>query len=113
MSESSTSGGSLSLFGAYAVLGVADSLRLPASMALFVAEGERVEAVASSLSLRSISWKVGQLAGPILVGAIWDATSVFVAFFTSAVFVLVSATIFARIYAVNTDADATSATSGD
>lgn len=87
------------LFGAYAVLGVADSLRLPASMALFVGEGERVGAVASSLSLRSISWKVGQLTGPVLVGAIWDATSVGVAFLTAAGFVLVSAVVFAGMYA--------------
>jgi MFS family permease len=101
------------LFGAYAVLGVADSLRLPASMALFVAEGERVEAVASSLSLRSISWKVGQLAGPVLVGVVWDLTSVLVAFLTAAGFIVVSAGVFARMYATNADADAPSATPGD
>jgi hypothetical protein len=32
------------LFSAYAVLGIADSLRLPASMALFVEEGEHFDA---------------------------------------------------------------------
>jgi MFS family permease len=68
------------LGGAYAVCGVADSLRLPASMALFVEEGEAFDAVAGSLSLRSLAWKVGQVAGPVTVGAIWDATSVGVAF---------------------------------
>lgn len=101
------------LFSAYAVLGVADSLRLPASMALFVAEGERIEAVASSLSLRSISWKVGQLVGPILVGAVWDATSVLVAFLTASGFVFVSAAVFARVYTDDADAEARSATPGD
>ena len=56
------------LFGAFAIIGVADSLRLPASMALFVEEGEHFDAVAASLSLRSIGWKVGQVAGPFTVG---------------------------------------------
>jgi len=55
------------LFAAFAVVGVVDSLRLPASMALFVEEGEYFDAVAASLSLRSIGWKVGQVAGPFTV----------------------------------------------
>jgi MFS family permease len=86
------------LFAAYAVLGVADSLRLPASMALFVEEGEHFDAVGSSLSLRSIAWKVGQVGGPVLVGAIWDATSVLVAFWTAAAFIVVSAGVFAVMF---------------
>ncbi|WP_435179713.1 MFS transporter [Halorussus sp. AFM4] len=88
------------LFAAYAVLGVADSLRLPASMALFVEEGEHFDAVGSSLSLRSIAWKVGQVGGPVMVGAIWDATSVFVAFWTAAGFIVVSSVVFAWLFAV-------------
>ena len=86
------------LFAAYAVLGIGDSLRLPASMGLFVEEGEHFDAVASSLSLRSISWKVGQVGGPVLVGAIWDATNVFVAFWTAAAFIVVSAVTFAWLF---------------
>ncbi|UPV99325.1 MFS transporter [Halorussus gelatinilyticus] len=86
------------LFAAYAILGVADSLRLPASMALFVEEGEHFDAVGSSLSLRSIAWKVGQVGGPVLVGAIWDATSVLVAFWTAAAFIVVSAVVFAAMF---------------
>ncbi|HET7324500.1 MAG TPA: MFS transporter [Halococcus sp.] len=89
------------LFAAYAVIGVADSLRLPASMALFVEEGERFDAVAASLSLRSIAWKIGEVVGPFTVGAIWDATSVFTAFFTAAGFIVVSTGVFVLLY--NTD----------
>jgi DHA1 family multidrug resistance protein-like MFS transporter len=100
------------LFAAYAVIGVADSLRLPASMALFVEEGEGFDAVAASLSLRSVAWKVGEVVGPLTVGAIWDATSVFTAFFTAAGFIVLSTGIFVFLYSVE-PAPATSAVPGD
>ncbi|WP_435152934.1 MFS transporter [Haladaptatus sp. DFWS20] len=86
------------LFAAYAVLGIGDSLRLPASMALFVGEGEQFDAVASSLSLRSIAWKVGQVGGPVFIGVIWDATTVLVAFWAAAAFIVVSSVVFAMLY---------------
>lgn len=101
------------LFAAYAVLGVADSLRLPASMALFVEEGEHFDAVGSSLSLRSIAWKVGQVGGPVLVGAIWDATSVLVAFWTAAGFIVVSSAIFAWLFAAEPAPEGATAVPGD
>jgi MFS family permease len=85
-------------FSAYALLGIADSLRLPASMALFVEEGERFDAVAASMSLRSIAWKLGQVSGPFLVGAIWDATSVVVAFGTASGILLLATGVFAVLY---------------
>jgi DHA1 family multidrug resistance protein-like MFS transporter len=90
-----------SLFLAYAVLGVADSLRLPASMATFVEEGEHFDAVAGAMSLRSIAWKVGQVSGPVAVGYIWDQTSVFGAFWTAAGFLLVSAGVFAVLFSID------------
>jgi DHA1 family multidrug resistance protein-like MFS transporter len=86
------------LFAAYSVCGIADSLRLPASMALFVEEGEHFDAVAGSLSLRSIAWKVGQVVGPAIVGVIWDLTSVSVAFLTAAGFILVATITFTAMY---------------
>ena len=89
------------LFAAFAVVGVVDSLRLPASMALFVEEGEYFDAVAASLSLHSIGWKVGQVAGPFTVGAIWDATSVFVAFLTAAGFIVIATGVFAAFYSLD------------
>ncbi|MFC7227511.1 MFS transporter [Salinirubellus salinus] len=86
------------LFGAYGVCGVADSIRLPASMALFVEEGEEFDAVAGSMSLRSIAWKVGQVTGPVTVGAVWDATDVTTAFVTAAAFIAVATGVFVLLY---------------
>ena len=87
-----------SLFLAYGVLGVGDSFRLPASMTLFVEEGEYFDAVAGSMSLRSIAWKIGQVSGPVAVGYIWDQTSVFGAFWTAAGFLVVSSIVFLVLY---------------
>jgi DHA1 family multidrug resistance protein-like MFS transporter len=82
------------LFLAYLILGVADSIRLPASMALFVEEGEHLDSVASSMSLRSISWKVGQVAGPLSVGAIKDFLGPTAAFLTASLFIVAAAAVF-------------------
>ncbi|USZ69061.1 MFS transporter [Halorussus salilacus] len=101
------------LFAAYGVLGIGDSLRLPASMSLFVEEGEYFDAVGSSLSLRSIAWKVGQVGGPVFVGAIWDATSVLVAFWTAAGFIVVSTAVFAWIFSVEAAPEGADAVAGD
>lgn len=79
------------LFAAYTVIGVGDSLRQPVSMALFVDEGERLDAVASSLSLRTVSWKLGEIVGPVLVGLLWDLTSVRTSFWAAAGIVVVGA----------------------
>ncbi|MDY6764976.1 MAG: MFS transporter [Halobacteria archaeon] len=92
-------------FGAYAILGIADSLRLPASMTLFVEEGEYFDAVAGSLSLRSISWKVGQITGPVLVGAIADLTSFPIGFWTASAFIVVSSMIFAFTFSIDPEPD--------
>ncbi len=91
-------GAFFALFLAYGLLGVADSVRLPASMALFVEEGERFDSVASSMSLRSISWKVGQVAGPALVGLIKQFVSTTAAFLTAAGFVVVATGVFVVAY---------------
>lgn len=99
------------LFTAYTVIGIGDSLRQPVSMTLFVEEGERFGAVASSLSLRTVIWKLGEIAGPVFVGALWDLTSVLVAFWSAAGFVLVAGIALAvlaggRSDPVGTDLDA-------
>jgi MFS family permease len=101
------------LFGAYAVLGVADSLRLPASMALFVEEGERFDSVASSMSLRSISWKVGQITGPFLVGVIKDFVSTTAAFLTAAGFILFATVVFVVSVRTGGDPDQATLPTGD
>jgi MFS family permease len=96
------------LFGCYVVLGVADSLRIPASVAMFVGEGERYDAVAGSVSLRSVSWQVGAAAGPFVVGAVRDYTSFLAAFWLGAAVVLAAGGVFAVLYA--SDSGAGSAT---
>jgi DHA1 family multidrug resistance protein-like MFS transporter len=85
-------GAFFTLFGAYSLLGMADSIRLPASMSLFVDEGERYDSVASAMSLRSISWKVGQVAGPVLVGTTMDLVSTEAGFVLAAGFIAVATT---------------------
>ncbi|MFB6106190.1 MAG: MFS transporter [Halobacteriaceae archaeon] len=99
------------LFGAYAVLGVADSVRLPASMTLFVSEGERFDSVASSMSLRSISWKVGQVVGPFGVGVVKDTVSVAAGFWVASAAIVVATGAFWVAYA-RMDGTATPSTAG-
>jgi len=103
----------LALFGAYSILGIADSIRLPASMSLFVSEGEHHDAVASSLSLRSISWKVGQVAGPVMIGAIKDRVSPEAAFLAAAGFIVVATGVFATAAVLSTDRSVPGAVPGD
>ncbi len=87
-------GAFFALFGAYLLLGVADSVRLPASMSLFVDEGSEYDSVASALSLRSVSWKVGQIAGPVVVGVTIDVIGVTAGFLLAAAFIGVATTVF-------------------
>jgi MFS family permease len=94
------------LFLAFGVCGVADSIRLPASMALFVEEGEQFEAVAGSMSLRSIAWKIGQVVGPVTVGSLWDYADVFVAFGTASGLIVVATLTFGVLYRVEPTVDA-------
>ena len=96
------------LFGAYLILGVADSLRLPASMSLFVDEGSEYDSVASAMSLRSISWKVGQIAGPVVVGTTIDFLDPTAGFLLAAAFIGVATVGFVvtarRAYAADAPA---------
>jgi len=101
------------MFTGYAVLGVADSVRLPASMSLFVTEGERFDSVASSMSLRSISWKVGQIVGPITVGIIKDETSMGAAFLVAAAFIVFATGAFVYMYSTTDPPVAESASVAD
>ena len=96
LGDSQTLGGAFfALFAAYSLLGVADSIRLPASMSLFVDEGERHDSVASAMSLRSISWKVGQVAGPVIVGTTMDFTTTETGFLLAAGFIGFATVLFA------------------
>jgi len=98
-------GGFLVLFGAYAILGIGDSIRLPASMALFVEEGEKYDSVASAMSLRSISWKIGQTVGPVGVGLIKDFIGTVEAFLTASVFVIFATGVFWVTHSLSKEPD--------
>ncbi|QCJ48437.1 MULTISPECIES: MFS transporter [Haloprofundus] len=50
------------------LLGVADSFREPASMALFADEGSGGKGVASSFGIRELVWRPGSVVGPLLGG---------------------------------------------
>ena len=99
-------GGFLVLFLAYAILGIGDSIRLPASMALFVEEGEKYDSVASAMSLRSISWKIGQTAGPLGVGLIKDFVGTVQAFLTASAFVVFATGVFWLTHTMSGDSEA-------
>ncbi len=86
------------LFVAYSVLGVADSLRLPTSMALFVEEGEHFDAVAGSLSLRSVAWQVGAIVGPLAVGGTLDYVSIAAGFWLAAGFMVLAGVAFIGLF---------------
>jgi MFS family permease len=52
------------------LLGVADSIREPASMALFADEGTDDGSVASSFGIRELVWRPGSVVAPMLGGAL-------------------------------------------
>jgi MFS family permease len=85
------------LFGCYVILGIGDSLRIPSSFSMFVDEGEEYNAVAGSISLRSVSWQVGAVTGPFTVGAVLDYSSFYAAFWLAAALVVVSGIVFALL----------------
>lgn len=95
------------LFLAYTILGIAESLRLPTSMALFVEEGEHYDAVAGSLSLRSVSWQFGAILGPLLVGAALDYLSVLAGFWLAAAFMVIAGFAFIGLYQIESPPDFT------
>ncbi|SFR69278.1 MFS transporter [Halogeometricum limi] len=64
----------LPLVGLSGLLGVADSFREPASMALFADEGTDDGGVASSFGIRELLWRPGSVAAPLVGG--WLMTEV-------------------------------------
>jgi len=58
------------LLACNALLGVADSIREPASMALFADEGTDDGSVASSFGIRELVWRPGSVLAPMLGGAL-------------------------------------------
>jgi len=101
------------LFVAYGILGVADSLRIPPSMSLFVEEGEYFDSVAASLSLRSVSWQVGAILGPVVVGATFDHVSYVGGFWLAAGLTIVAGVVLLTLYESEAAPDTTAATPVD
>ncbi|WP_135851549.1 MFS transporter [Halorussus salinus] len=73
----------LPLLACNALLGVADSIREPASMALFADEGTDDGSVASSFGIRELVWRPGSVLAPMLGGALM-ATNIDWVFFVGA-----------------------------
>ena len=101
------------LFVAYGILGIADSLRLPTSMALFVKEGEYFDSVAGSLSLRSVSWQIGAIIGPVIVGATFDYVSFFGGFWLAAGLMVIAGVVFLYLFESEASPDTGSAPAVD
>ena len=100
------------LFVAYGILGIADSLRLPTSMSLFVEEGEYYDSVAGSLSLRSVSWQVGAIVGPLVVGAMFDYMSFFAGFLFAAGLMIIAGIVFLFLFEAEGEPDSTTSSIG-
>ena len=96
--EESVPGAFFFLFGCYVLLGIADSLRIPTSVAMFVREGEYQDAVGSSISLRSVSWQIGAVIGPLVIGVTTDLLSYTVAFWVAAGLAVCAGLLFILIY---------------
>lgn len=100
------------LFIAYVLTGIADSLRLPTSMALFVEEGQYFNSVAGSLSLRSVVWQVGAILGPLIVGAMFDYVSFFGGFWLAAGLMIVAGLVFLALFETEGAPEARTAPTG-
>ncbi|MFP8957407.1 MFS transporter [Natrialbaceae archaeon A-CW3] len=84
----------LPLIGLSALLGVVDSFREPASMALFADEGTSEGSVASSFGIRELVWRPGSIAGPLLAGWLMTEVSMASVFYVGGAFALTGAGTF-------------------
>ena len=94
------------LVGLNALLGIADSFREPASMALFADEGAEDGGVASSFGIRELVWRPGSMLGPMLGGYLMTQVGMAWVFYVGAAtaltgvaaFLLVGTHLFGRDY---------------
>jgi MFS family permease len=75
-------------------LGVADSLREPASMALFADEGTDSGGVASSFGVRDLLWRPGSIAAPLLGGWLMTEIGMSWVFYVGGAFALTGVAAF-------------------
>ncbi|MFC6753393.1 MFS transporter, partial [Halorubrum tibetense] len=81
------------------LLGVADSFREPASMALFADEGTDEGGVASSFGIRELVWRPGSVAGPLIAGWLMVEVSMAAVFYVGGAFAITGVLAFLAILA--------------
>jgi MFS family permease len=79
------------------LLGVADSFREPASMALFADQGTDNGSVASSFGIRELVWRPGSVLGPLIAGWLMVEVSMASVFYVGGAFALTGAGAFVAI----------------
>ena len=79
------------------LLGVADSFREPASMALFADEGTDDGGVASSFGIRELVWRPGSVAGPLIAGWLMVEVSMGSVFYVGGAFAITGVLAFLAI----------------
>ena len=87
----------LPLVGFSGLLGVADSFREPASMALFADEGTDEGRVASSFGIRELVWRPGSVAGPLAAGWLMVEVSMASVFYVGGAFAITGVAAFLAI----------------
>ena len=75
-------------------LGVADSFREPASMALFADEGSDGDGVASSFGIRELVWRPGSVLAPLAGGWLMESVGMDVVFFLGGATAVLGAVTF-------------------
>ena len=81
------------------LLGVADSFREPASMALFADEGTDDGGVASSFGIRELVWRPGSVAGPLIAGWLMVEVSMASVFYVGGAFAVTGVLAFLGVLA--------------
>ena len=79
------------------LLGVADSVREPASMALFADEGTDNGGIASSFGVRELVWRPGSVLGPLIAGWLMVEVSMASVFYVGGAFALTGTGVFLLI----------------
>jgi MFS family permease len=79
------------------LLGVADSFREPASMALFADEGNGDGSIASSFGIRELVWRPGSVAGPLVAGWLMVEVSMASVFYVGGAFAITGVLTFLGI----------------
>jgi MFS family permease len=79
------------------LLGIADSFREPASMALFADEGTDDGGVASSFGIRELVWRPGSVAGPLIAGYLMVEVSMASVFYVGGAFAITGVLAFFAI----------------